>query len=72
MAIVLAIFFLAASRATPQRETRIDLHFCEASSCQARSFIMRTSTLATVWFRRISDREALARDRAKVGAVNAA
>ncbi len=48
------------------------MHFCEASSCQARSFIMRTSTLATVWFRRISDREALARDRAKVGAVNAA
>jgi BASS family bile acid:Na+ symporter len=35
-------------------------------------FIMLTSTLATVWFRRISDREALARDRAKVGAVNAA
>lgn len=35
-------------------------------------FIMVTSTLATLWFRRISDREALARDRAKVGAVKAA
>jgi BASS family bile acid:Na+ symporter len=35
-------------------------------------FIMLTSTLATLWFRRISDREALSRDRAKVGAMKAA
>jgi bile acid transporter len=32
-------------------------------------FIMVTSTLATFWFRRISDREALARDQRKVGNV---
>ena len=35
-------------------------------------FIMVTSTLATLWFRRISEREALSRDRAKVGAMKAA
>lgn len=32
-------------------------------------FIMVTSTLATLWFRRLSTQEALARDRAKVGAL---
>jgi len=35
-------------------------------------FIMVSSTLATLWFRRISDRETLSRDRAKVGAMKAA
>ena len=35
-------------------------------------FIVLTSSAITVWFRRLSDREALARDRAKVGALVAA
>ncbi len=35
-------------------------------------FIVVTSSIATVWFRRISDRETLERDRAKVGALVAA
>ena len=35
-------------------------------------FIVLTSSVATVWFRRISDRETLARDRAKTGVVQAA
>jgi bile acid transporter len=35
-------------------------------------FIVLTSSVVTVWFRGIADREALARDRAKVGALVAA
>lgn len=35
-------------------------------------FIVLTSTAVTLWFRRLADREALARDRAKVGALVAA
>ena len=34
-------------------------------------FIVLSSTAVTLWFRRLADREALARDRAKVGAVAA-
>jgi BASS family bile acid:Na+ symporter len=32
-------------------------------------FIVLSSTAVTLWFRRLADREALARDRAKVGAL---
>jgi BASS family bile acid:Na+ symporter len=32
-------------------------------------FIVLTSTAVTLWFRRLADREALARDRSKVGAL---
>ncbi|MFN9192302.1 MAG: transporter, partial [Pseudomonadota bacterium] len=32
-------------------------------------FIVLTSTAVTLWFRRLSEREALARDRAKVGSL---
>jgi solute carrier family 10 (sodium/bile acid cotransporter), member 2 len=35
-------------------------------------FIVLTSTAVTLWYRRLADREALARDRAKVGALVAA
>ena len=35
-------------------------------------FIVLTSSAVTVWFRRITDREALARDQAKIGSVAAA
>lgn len=35
-------------------------------------FIVLSSTAVTLWFRRLSDREALARDRAKIGATVAA
>ena len=35
-------------------------------------FIVLSSTAVTLWFRRLADREALARDRAKVGALGAA
>jgi solute carrier family 10 (sodium/bile acid cotransporter), member 2 len=35
-------------------------------------FIVLTSSAVTVWYRRLADREALARDRAKVGALAAA
>jgi sodium/bile acid cotransporter 2 len=35
-------------------------------------FIVLSSTAVTLWFRRLADREALARDRAKVGALVAA
>jgi BASS family bile acid:Na+ symporter len=35
-------------------------------------FIVLSSTAVTLWFRRLADREALARDRAKVGALEAA
>ncbi|MFM7533321.1 MAG: transporter, partial [Rubrivivax sp.] len=34
-------------------------------------FIVLSSTAVTLWFRRLSEREALARDRAKVGALTA-
>jgi BASS family bile acid:Na+ symporter len=35
-------------------------------------FIVLSSTAVTLWFRRLADREALARDRAKVGVLEAA
>ncbi len=35
-------------------------------------FIVITSSIATVWFRRISDRETLARDSAKIGTIKSA
>ena len=35
-------------------------------------FIVVNSTLVTLWFRRLADREARARDEAKVGALRSA
>jgi BASS family bile acid:Na+ symporter len=34
-------------------------------------FIVLTSSVVTLWFRRVSTREELARDQAKIGAVAA-